>query len=137
MCLLATCASAAELHVPGQYATIQAAINAAQSGDAVIVADGIYTGSGNRDIDFLGKAVTVRSAGGPANCIIDCQPRYHRGYRFHSGEGALSILDGLTIRNGDAPEEPECIASGGGILCRDGSNPTIRNCWLLNNTAWW
>jgi hypothetical protein len=137
MCLLAAGASAAELHVPGQYATIQAAINAAQNGDTVIVADGIYTGSGNRDIDFLGKAITVRSASGPVNCIIDCAPGIHRGFRFHSGEAESSVLDGLTIRNGDAPQEEECLSSGGGILCRDGSGPTIRNCILLQNHASW
>ncbi len=39
----------------------------------MLVADGIYTGEGNRDIDFLGKAITVRSENGPESCIIDCQ----------------------------------------------------------------
>jgi hypothetical protein len=127
--------SAAELLVPAQYATIQAAIDAAQNGDTVIVADGVYSGSGNRDIDFLGKAITVRSANGPTNCIVHCAPGYHRGFRFHLGEGPQSVLDGLTIQYGMAPEEPECYASGGGILCRDGSRPTIRNCILRHNWA--
>ncbi len=136
-CVLGTWASAADLLVPGQHANIQAAINAAQNGDTVIVADGIYSGSGNRDIDFLGKAITVRSASGPVNCIINCAPGYHRGFRFHLGEGAQSVLDGLTIKYGLAPEEPECYASGGGILCRDGSSPTIRNCILWHNWANW
>ncbi len=131
-------ASAAELHVPADYATIQAAINAAQDGDTVIVADGVYTGTGNRDIDFLGKAITVRSVRGPAHCTIDCQgsdehPR--RGFHFHSLEQASSVLDGFTIRNGYAPHESGCHYSGGGILCRDGSNPTIRNCILVDNVA--
>jgi hypothetical protein len=31
----------------------------------VIVADGTCTGTGNRDIDFGGKAITVRSQNGP------------------------------------------------------------------------
>lgn len=41
---------------------IQLAIDFPEGGDTVIVFDGIYTGIGNRDIDFKGKAITVQSA---------------------------------------------------------------------------
>ena len=34
------------LHVPGDHPTIQAAMDAAQAGDTVLVADGVYTGPG-------------------------------------------------------------------------------------------
>ena len=47
------------------FSTIQEAIDAAVDGDAVLVAPGTYTGDGNRDIDFKGKAITVRSENGP------------------------------------------------------------------------
>lgn len=36
-------ASPAEIHVPGHYSTIQAAIGAAKPGDTIIVAAGTYT----------------------------------------------------------------------------------------------
>ena len=48
----------AELPVPGQYGTIQEAIEAASDGDTVVVAPGRYV----ENIDFKGKAITVRSS---------------------------------------------------------------------------
>ena len=48
------------------YDAIQEGINAAVSGvDDVLVKDGTYTGTGNKDLDFGGKAITVQSENGP------------------------------------------------------------------------
>lgn len=115
----------------GDYLTIQGAINDSNDGDTIIVADGIYTGGGNRDINFFGKAIKVRSKNGPANCVIDCQGSMsdkHRGFYFHSGEDANSILDGFTITNG-------YVEIGGGICVRNRSTPIIRNCSIIGNSA--
>jgi parallel beta-helix repeat protein len=123
-----------DIYVPGEYITIQAAIDHSWDGGTVWVADGTYTGAGNRDIDFKGRTITVRSENGPENCIIDCQgtdTEHHRGFYFHSGEDANSILDGFTIINGYLS-----LDSGGGILCNR-SNPTIDNCILSGNRAEW
>jgi hypothetical protein len=117
---------------------IQDGICSALAGDEVIVADGTYTGDGNRDIDFLGKAITVCSQNGPETCIIDCQgseAEPHRGFYFHEREDESSILEGITITRGMVfgigwIEE----TSGGGILCED-SGPKIVNCILLQNMA--
>ncbi len=117
------------LYVPAQYGNIQAAINAAVCGDTIIVADGTYAGYGNRDIDFLGKAITVRSENGPGSCIIDCQAS-GRGFYFHSGEGRDSMLDGFTIING----RTYGLRYGGGIACNR-TSPTIRNCIMRDNWA--
>src|SRR5262245_10820783 len=83
--LLSAAASAATLHVPADYATLRAALAAATDGDEIVVADGIYQGAHNRNLDFGGKRLTLRSAGGPANCVIDCHGRA-RALRFHRGE---------------------------------------------------
>ena len=93
----------ATIHVPGDYSTIQAGIDAAAVGDTVLVTDGTYTGQGNRDLDFEGKAITVQSENGPNNCIINCEGSWdaeRQGFYFHSGETNSSVVRGLTIRNG-------------------------------------
>ncbi len=119
------------LRVPAQYATIQQAIDAAINGDTVVVAPGTHTGPGNRDIDYLGKAITVRSID-PNDpdivdeTVIDGANNYH-GFYFNNGEGTDSLLEGLTISNCRG-------SSGGGIRC-DNSSPTIRKCVITNNHA--
>jgi hypothetical protein len=118
-------------HVPSQYSTIQPAINASSHGDTIIVADGTYIGAGNWNIDFKGKKITVRSANGPENCIIDCQ-NSGRGFFFHRGESNDSVIDGLTIMNGT---DVSTAQGGGGIYCRDNSNPVIKNCFFIKNHA--
>ena len=108
------------LHVPAEYLTIQAAINAANNGDIVEVSpypvspyyyQGINLNNmtGNINLRFYGKAITVRSTDPEdpnvvARTIIDCngthdanEPR--RAFIFDNGETASSILAGFTIRN--------------------------------------
>ncbi|MGB2806429.1 MAG: hypothetical protein WBC22_01710 [Sedimentisphaerales bacterium] len=127
----------------GDFNNIQAAINDANDGDTIIVADGTYTGDGNRDIDFLGKAITVRSESGPQNCIIDCngtESDRHRGFFLHSGENANSAIIGFTITNGYAPLEyipppTDMWFSQGGAICCYGSSPTVTNCIISGNSA--
>ncbi len=85
------------------HRTIQAAIDAVTHGDTVLVAPGVYTGDGNRDIDFRGKAITVKGEAGARTCIINCQgsrDEYHRGFVFTRGEDANSTIDGFTITRG-------------------------------------
>ena len=118
---------------PADFATIQAAIDDSNDGDTVLVADGTYTGDGNRDIDFHGKAITVKSKNGPETCIIDCngtEADPHRGLYFHSGEDANSAIIGFTITNGYADD-------GGGIRCLFSSSPTIRDCIITGNWGAW
>ncbi len=119
--------SAAVINVPGDQPTIQAGIDAASDGDTVLIADGTFTGEGNRSIDFNGKAVEVASENGAENCIIDAQYS-DRCFIFQNGETMNSIINGLSIRDG-------YMEFGGGIHCSNNSSPTIINCIIYENTA--
>lgn len=118
----------------GDYPTIQTAIDAAVDGDIIELTDGIFIGEGNRDIDYLGKAITIRSqAGNPAVCVIDCEGTEiepHRGFSFIAGEQAGSVLTGITVQNGWVP-----ILEGGGgaIRCDNSSAPSISACVFRAN----
>ncbi len=96
------------------FNTIQAAIDDSNDVDIIEVQPGTYTGDGNRDIDYNGKAITVRSidpndSNIVAATIIDCngsEQDPHRGFYFHNNEDVNSVIDGLTITNGYAPKIP-------------------------------
>src|SRR5258708_40210806 len=74
--------------------SIQAAINAASTGDTVLVAPGTYY----ENIDFKGKAITVISSGGAAQTIIDGGAKTSTVI-FKTSELRNSILSGFTVRN--------------------------------------
>lgn len=99
--------------------------------NTVIVADGTYKGEGNRDLDFGGKPIILKSQNGAESTIIDCEAMEadrHRGFRFGSGEGPDSVLNGFTITGG-------LMSNGGAIICGNNSSPTIKNCTITGNTA--
>ena len=118
------------LHVPGDYRTIQEAIDAAMDGDEVQVHSGTY----NEAINFLGKAITVRSSDGPQVTIIDAQ-QTGTVVTYYSGEGPDTVLEGFTVTGGTGTD-----LFGGGDFVGGGmlnlfSNPTVANCTFSGNTA--
>jgi hypothetical protein len=141
------------------FRRIQAGIEAATIGDTVQINPGIYTGTGNYDVDPCGKSITIRSMNPEnteivSNTIIDPN-KQGRGFYIHNNEDPNCIISGLTIRNAYAangsdgagiysfnctPTISNCVVrdnhaegSGGGICTF--SNLTINNCTIKNNTA--
>ena len=116
------------IDVPADRPTIQSGIDAAENGDTVLVADGIYRGEGNVNIDFKGKQITVKSQNGAESTTVDCERKPDtRGFIFQNNETNDSVLDGITIING-------IYEMGGGIFC-DNASPTIKNCVIDRNQA--
>jgi hypothetical protein len=137
---------------PADFSNIQAAMDDANNGDTVIVADGIYTGEGNRNIDAGTGGVSniiVRSENGPENCIIDGEGATY-GFIFdgmmYSHDLPIILLEGFTITNckygvdlhqtGTRPTIKNCIITGNssiGIYCMEGSDVAIIDCEITNN----
>jgi len=121
----------------GEAPTIQAAIDSTTHGDTVLIADGVYTGVGNCELDFRGRrGILLTSANGPQTTIIDPQgsssmPR--RAFTLAENEDAETIIAGLTVRGGYGGSF-NGSASGGGMLCNE-SSPTVRNCVFADNGA--
>ncbi len=152
---LVPAAQAVVIYVPAEQPTIQAGIDAAHDGDIINVVDGVYFGPGNVDLDFQGKAITVRSGNGPDYCVIE--PQYAgRAVRFRNGEGRDSVLQGFTIRQGITSGEGAAVlvdsgcsptiagnvfsdnisfGRGGAVHCRYGSEPLITGNTFLGNQA--
>ncbi|MFN8176396.1 MAG: right-handed parallel beta-helix repeat-containing protein [bacterium] len=94
----------------GDVANIQAAIDAAASGDEIILSDGTFTGDGNWDLNFGTKDLVLRSVNGYEATIIDCgfhgQEVVHSGVTLEGGQTGATVIDGLTIQailsHGDA-----------------------------------
>ena len=91
----------------GDFATIQAAVNGCMNGDEIHLLDGVYSGTGNYDIDFMGRDnVILKSVSGNASaCIIDVEGIHgnyisEQGIFFDSGETGVVVED-ITIRNAD------------------------------------
>ncbi|UCD49508.1 MAG: right-handed parallel beta-helix repeat-containing protein [Phycisphaerales bacterium] len=134
------------IRVPGNFPTIQAALDFAGHGDVIEVGPGTYTGEGNWDLEFHGKSLTLRGANGPESTIIDCDwpasGADHRAFYFHQGETNRTLVCGFTIKGGhisgtsipsstsswpDSPSHP----IGGGIYC-EFSSPTIADCIITD-----
>lgn len=86
----------ATINVPADQDTIQGGINAAVTGDTVLVAPGTYI-----EQVTINKSITLKSSAGPASTIID-PPAAE--YYLVSIEANSVILDGFTITNPDYPD---------------------------------
>jgi len=95
------------------YSKIQDAIDIAEDGDEIHVWPGVYTES----IDFLGKAIIIRSVADAA--VIRSPDDY--AVTFYSGEDANSILENFIIKESEV------------AISVSHSSPTLRNLTIVSN----
>ncbi len=144
------------IRVPADLPTIQAAVTAAVNGDTILVAPGIYTGTGNRDIIIEGKSVVIIAEQAASSTVIDCEGdenEPHRAFMIRNQASSNTIIEGFTIRGGyntsgaaiycisSSPTFKFCIffgnqstLSGGAIRCKN-SSPSLINCTFVANSA--
>ena len=112
------------IRVPGDVASIQEAMALAEGGVHEVVVDpGIYAGP----VDMLGKAVTLRSSGGPQSTVVTGSG-LTRAFLIRTGETANTVIEGFTIADGFTNGD------GGGMLIERAS-PVIRDCIFRGSTA--
>lgn len=127
---------AATIHVPANYSTIQAGIDASVNGDIVLVAPGTYV----ENIRFNGKAITLKSAQGPEVTVIDggspADPDFGSAILLMDGETFSSSVQGFTISQGTGTKFGSSSLNkyGGGICCYD-TSPYILDNIITGNTA--
>lgn len=110
------------LEVPGEYPTIQEAVDAAAEGDEIHIAPGTYV----ERIDLGGKDLLLLGVGGADNTVIDGNGDGPVLTTQDDGSGMLR-LEGLTIRGGRAYQ-------GAGAYCI-GTSVEIDGCVFSFNEA--
>jgi pectin methylesterase-like acyl-CoA thioesterase len=128
LCLVSTSPVAADvIDVPGDYDTIQEAVDAASDGDTIVVAAGLYEENVEIDKSLTLKGaqagVDARNRSG-AETIIE--PDEGTGIRIITDEDQWVVIDGFTVQNtehGIATPEPAMA-----------DDITVRNVRVLNPT---
>ena len=127
--LMSSTLMAAEYQVPGDFSSIQEAVNASVDGDLIQVGPGSWPGR----LDFRGKQITIESTDGPQTTTLDANG-VGSVVIFKANETSNSVLDGFTITGGTGSSLNGEI-TGGGIYVLEAS-PTIRNCIITDNSAY-
>ncbi|MBT3232959.1 MAG: T9SS type A sorting domain-containing protein, partial [Calditrichaeota bacterium] len=126
------------LNVPDEYATIQAAINAAHDGAEVRVAPGGGNGENGaymENINFNGKNISlIGDPDDPTSVVIDGNQN-GSVVTFENWETNDAILTGFTITNGTGTDFNDGGGRRGGGVYSQPSSPTITYCIFRGNDA--
>ncbi len=118
-----------EYRVPGDFSSIQAAIDALSDGDRVLVAAGEYELAA--PLDFRGKAIAVVGEGIHHDAKLRLAEAAREGDAasvvvFRSGEGADARLEGFTLSGGRGTRV-DGFRQGGGVYVFRSDPSIVRN----------
>jgi hypothetical protein len=113
------------------YCSIQTAIDSAADADEIVVGPGVY----HETIDLLGKAITLRSANGAAETVLDATGLGGAVVMCVHDEGPQTVLRGLTITGGEGYDPPPPNYALGGGLHVSYASPTVIDCVFRGNAA--
>ncbi|MDG2424535.1 MAG: right-handed parallel beta-helix repeat-containing protein [Phycisphaerales bacterium] len=115
------------IQVPDDYATIQAAINAADDGDTISIVAGTYI---EHDLSLGSKGIRITGEtdadGNPAVTIDAQQQGRVMSINGESASGFVPLIQNIVFTGGSSP------VAGGGLNCTT-SNAIIRNCHFIDN----
>jgi hypothetical protein len=116
------------LRVPGDFPTIQAAIDGAQDGDTVLISPGTYRDAGNVNLVVRDKGLALIGIAGPESTVIDCEgpEETQYGVRFFGSSGTRATLKGMTI-TGAIEESP-----GSAAVVFGNADILMENCSIVN-----
>jgi predicted outer membrane repeat protein len=121
-------ATAFAVTVPGDYPTIQAAIQAVPSGTTIDVQPGTY--SEHLLINWTGKSLTIRGIAGPGATIVQPPPGSAGSIvRVLNATGHIRF-EGIRFQGGTGVS-----GQGGGFTIANASSVTFVLCEFLNNSA--
>jgi len=136
-CVTIVMLASATIDIPSDYATIQEGINAATTGDTVLVQPGTY----QEGINFHGRRITVASLYTTtedttyiSSTVIDGNSSVLHVVEFTAYETNASKLIGFTITGGCA-NGSETNDMRGGCIFVSGASPVISHCIITGNHA--
>lgn len=120
------------LDVPSEFATISAAVAAAADYQAVRLAQGVYT----ERIALGSKKVSVIAAEGASEVVIDGGNTPGSLLTMSGGQGAETLIRGLTFRNAsNGSTLPASAVTGGGGMQLVNAIPRVEACRFESNHA--
>lgn len=100
--LVPSLAPAAELHVPGQYASVAAALDAAATGDEIVLAAGVFPLATERDgihvtIRGAGRELSVLDGGGTTGLLLFNSTLTLRALTVRNAEDGVHLSDSSAV----------------------------------------